>query len=143
MNITLSTLTGTTVEDVRSILVRGFMGVSTDTANCLIRASSVYSICSGVILAIDRSFKTDDWCVTVEVDSQRWIRYCGLSSTGVLVGQQLVKGTLVGYGNKGTMQLEYCTSNKSLFPVRLLGRQLYKHDPTPIIFTKQDISEVL
>ena len=38
------------------------------------------------------------------------------------------------YGYKGKMRLEYCTSDQSQFPVRILSRQLYKHDPTPIIF---------
>lgn len=142
MNDALSTLVGMTVNDPRTVIVRGFAGKSTETANCLIKASSVYSICRCKILAITQSPRNDGWCVTTYISADRWVRYCGLSSVGVLNNQIIDKGTLIGYGTNGQMQLEYCTPEKSNYPVRMLGTQLYKHNPTSIIFTKQDISEV-
>lgn len=139
MNTVLSTLVGKPVENPRTVIKHGFRGKSSDTAGCLIQAYSVFSICNGTILSVDRSAKTNLWCVTVNAGVNCWVRYAGLSSTGVLSGQTIKKGDFVGYGNNGCMQLEYCTAEPSHYPVRLSGIQLYKHDPTPIIFSKIDI----
>ena len=139
MNEILSTLVGRTVENPRTVILQGFRGKSTDTAGCLMNASTVYSICNGSVLDVGKNPKTDTWCVTVEAGVSCWIRYNGLSSTGVFSGQEIAKGAFIGFGNNGTMQLEYCTGEKSDYPVRLSGAQLYKHDPTPIIFSKNNI----
>lgn len=142
MNEILSTLTGKKVEDPRIAIMRGFQGVSTYTANCEIKTNSVFSISSGNVLSIERSPRTNNWCITVEVGPSRWIRYAELSSTAVLVGKTIYKRDFIGYGDNGHILLEYCTSNKTNYPVRLLGIQLYKQDPTPILFTKKDIEDM-
>ena len=139
---TLSTLVGKEINNPRVVIEQGFRGISTDTANCLMRVNTAYSVCDGTILSVDKSPKTDEWCVTVEVGPSRWVRYCGLSSTGLLAGKEIHKRDFVGYGNNGYIRFEYCTANKNKFPVRILGIQLYKQDPTPIIFTKKDITEM-
>ena len=139
----LTILTGINVDDPRSVIDRGFNGSSQETAGCLIKTFNVNSICKGVVLAIDKDPRTNTWCITVEVNSQHWIRYCLLASTKVSVGQNVFKGDFLGYGYRGTMQLEYCTANESQFPVRILSKQLYKHDPSPIIFGQEKLKEVL
>ena len=141
MNDILSTLVGKEVTNPRTVIEQGFRGKSTDTAGCLMKVYSAFSICSGTILSVDQSPRTDTWCVTINVGVNCWIRYCGLSSTGVLAGAKVKKGDFIGYGNNGHMQLEYCTAEKSNFPVRMSGIQLYKNDPTPIIFAKTNLLE--
>lgn len=135
MNPVLSLLTGKNIEDPRLVIMQGFAGKSSETANCKMKVSTAFSICDGTILSIDKS---DTWCVTIDMGVSHWIRYQNLSSTGVLVGQRIHKGDFIGYGDKGFIRLEYCTGEKSNYPVRLKGFQLYKHDPTPILFAKED-----
>lgn len=130
----LSTLTGREVSNPRSVIDQGFVGNNPQTAGCMIKSTNVYSICSGTILAVERDPMDNTWCVTVELDSQTWLRYCRLSATGVFAGRTLSKDDLVGYSAKQLMRFEYCTAAKSQFPVRVATRQLYKHDPTPILF---------
>lgn len=142
MNDTLSILTGKSIENPRTVLERGFYGVSTDTANCLIKTNNVNCICDSTVLAVGQSPRTNEWCVTTEVGPSRWVRYCGLSSTGVTTGMKLNKKDFIGYSTNGYMRLEYCTKLESNYPVRLLGIQLYKNDPTPIIFTKRNIADM-
>ena len=142
MNEMLTLLTGVKVDNPRSIIEQGFIGNDPTTASCLIKTINVNSLSQGTVLAVERSPISSNLCVTVEVNSQRWVRYCELASTKLVAGQLIHKGDFVGYGYKGKMRLEYCTSEINTLPVRVLGRQLYKHDPTPIIFTKRDISEV-
>ena len=139
----LTTLTGIKVDNPRSVIDRGFLGNSQETAGCLIKTFEVHSISKGTVLAIDRDPKHGTWCITVEVNSQRWVRYCSMASTKVSVGQTIFKDDFLGYGYKGMMQLEYCTATESQFPVRILSKQLYKHDPSPIIFGQEKLEEVL
>ena len=141
MNVTLSTLTGTNVENPRSVIDQGFVGNSQSTAGCFIKTQAVYSICNGVVLAVEQDPKDSTWGVTVEADSKHWVRYCCLSAAKVLVGGKISVYDSIGYANKGIMRLEYCTSEKSQFPVRVLNKQLYKCDPTPIIFGVGNLGE--
>ena len=97
MNDTLSILTGKSIENPRTVLERGFYGVSTDTANCLIKTNNVNCICDSTVLAVGQSPRTNEWCVTTEVGPSRWVRYCGLSSTGVTTGMKLNKKDFIGY----------------------------------------------
>ena len=138
----LSALTGLTVTNPRSVIDQGFVGNNINTAGCMIKTSTVYSICDGTILAVERDPSDSTWCVTVEFDSQLWVRYCRLSATGVFAGRTLFKGELVGYSAKQLMRFEYCTATKSQFPVRVATRQLYKHDPTPVLFGQIPLSGV-
>lgn len=130
----LSTLTGLNVTNPRSVIDQGFVGNNTETANCKIKTTEVHSICEGLVLAVERNPIDNTWSVTVEVNSQLWVRYCSLRTTGIAVGSTLHKNDLVGYANKFIMRFEYCTTAKSKFPVRVATRQLYKQDPTPILF---------
>ena len=137
----LSTLTGLTINEPRTVIERGFNGSSQETAGCFIKTFEVHSICNGIVLAVDREPKHSTWCITVEVNSQRWVRYCLLASAKVSVGQNIFKDDFLGYGYKGMMQLEYCTATESQFPVRILSKQLYKHDPSPIIFGQENLED--
>lgn len=138
----LSALVGKDIENPRTVIKQGFRGKNTETAGCLMRVYTAYSICDGTVIAVGRSTYNGAWCVTVSIGVDCWIRYCMLSSTGVLKSQKIKKGDFIGYGTDGYIQFEYCTAEKSNYPVRLSGTQLYKHDPTPIIFSKTDISEM-
>jgi hypothetical protein len=130
----LSTLTGLNVTNPRSVIDQGFVGNNTETACCKIKTSGVYSICDGTVIAVERSPLDSTWTITVEVDSQLWLRYCGLRTTGLLTGVSLHSTELVGYPYNSLLRFEYCTSAVSKFPVRVATRQLYKQDPTPILF---------
>lgn len=143
MNEILTTLTGTTVHDPSSIIEQGFLGNSPLTANCLIKAFEIHSICDGTVLTVEMDPKYNTWCITVEVNSQNWIRYWGLADFKVTYGQKITRGTFLGYAHKYKMRLEYCNNVKSQFPVRVSNRQLYKNDPTPIIFGQINLSEVI
>lgn len=135
MNKVLSTLTGTKVDNPKSVIDQGFVGNSSATAGCLIKTNLVYSICNGIVIATGIDPSNSTLTITVEVNSQKWIRYCRLASDEIpTIGQIVKTGDLLGVAHKGLMRLEYCTAEKSQFPVRELNTQLYKHDPTPIIF---------
>lgn len=138
MTHVLTTLTGVKVTDPKTIIDQGF---NPKNQGCMIKAIEVHSICSGVVIDVGTDPIANTWCITVEVNSARWVRYCCLASYKVTVGQTVTEGTFLGYAYKGIMKLEYCTAEKSDYPVRLLSRQLYKHDPTPVIFG-QNIAEV-
>lgn len=140
MNQILSILTGKQTDE--SVIDQGFIGNNQQTAGCFIKTDLVYSICVGTVLAVERDVKTATWCVTVEIDSQHWIRYCGLSSAKVAAGDRIEISTMIGYAYKHLMKLEYCTSEQSQFPVRILSRQLYKQDPTIILFSLELLTEV-
>lgn len=137
----LSTLTGLTIKDPRSVIDRGFIGNSVTTANCLMKTFEVHSICNGTVLAVEQEPKTNHWCVTVGVNSQQWVRYCGLANSKVKVGQSISIDTFIGYGYKGLMRFEYCTPKTSQFPVRVLNQQFYKQDPSPILFGQEQLLE--
>lgn len=143
MNTALSTLTGKAVTDPKSVIDRGWSCSRTNTTGCRIKTDKVHSICQGVVLSVLQDPKDSAWCVTVEVNSSIWVRYCRLSSVVVKEGQNITSGTLIGDAYKKLMRLEYCTSTESRFPVRVRNKQLYKHDPTPIIFSIKNLSEVI
>ena len=135
MNKVLSTLVGNQVENPSSVIEQGFSGNNSVTAGCLIRATSVYSICNGTVISTGIDPINDTLTITVEVNSQKWIRYCRLSPETLLnVGQKIQVGNFLGFAYDGLVRVEYCTSVPSKFPVRELHKQLYKHDPTPVLF---------
>lgn len=138
----LSILTNTKVDSPRSVIKQGYGGSDDSNAGCWILTSSVHSICNGTVLSVDRSPSTSAWCVTIEVDANRWVRYCGLGATNVIVGHKINKSDFIGYAYKGLMRFEYCTSKKTKFPVRLLSKQLYKTDPSQVLFGQETLSEV-
>lgn len=139
----LSVLIGTEVKNPTDVIHKGFTGNNSENAGCWIKAQNVNSICSGVVLAVEKDINSPTWCVTVEVDSQQWVRYCYLSGVKILVGATLSKGTSIGYAYKNLIRFEYCTSSKSQFPVRTTTKQLYKQDPTPVLFGQIKLSEVI
>ena len=134
MNIVLSTLVGERIDNPKSVIEQGWSVSIEANTGCLIRTTLVHSICNGKVLAVELDPKNNTWTVTVEFTSNKWVRYCRLGEVEVSIGQQLKPKDLIGVAYKGLMRLEYCNSEKSQFPVRVLNRQLYKHDPTPIIF---------
>ena len=140
-NKVFSILTGRELSDKESVIVQGYSGKNQDTAGCFINTQGVYSICNGVVLAVDRESKNDTWCVTIWVNSQQWVRYCSLSSASVLVGANISVNDRIGYAYKNLMKFEYCTADKSKFPVRVSTNQLYKHDPTPILSGQIPLTE--
>lgn len=138
----LSLLTNIEVTDPRTVIEQGFTGKDTQSAGCWIKTQYVRSICSGTIISVDRAPTNDTWCVTVEVDSNRWVRYCGLSAVKVLKGYAINPSDFIGYSYKGLMRFEYCTSKKTKFPVRLVSKQLYKTDPSQVLFGQEILSKV-
>ena len=136
----LSMLTGTTVYSPATVIRRGYSDSDTTVAGCFINTQNVYSICTGVVIAVEQAISTNTWCVTVEINSKLWIRYCELSATSARIGVTVKPGDFLGYANNHLLRFEYCNSDKSKFPVRTTNRQLYKHDPTPILFGQIDLN---
>ena len=139
----LSLLTNTKVNDPTQVIDHGYVGNSTQSAGCWIKTTDVNSISSGVIIAIERSDTNNTWFVTLEVNSKQWVRYCCLGAVKVTLGQSISEGQLIGYAYKNLMRVEYCTAKETQFPVRVSSRQLYKTDPTPILFGQLLLSEVI
>ena len=131
MNIILSDLVGTRIDDPKTVIYQGWTGYNT---GCLIKTSNVYSICNGKVISVEFDPKNDLYSITVELNSHIWVRYCKLSNTSVAVGQSLKPKDFIGIAYKQLMRLEYCNTEKSPHPIREIGKQFYKHDPTPLIF---------
>lgn len=141
MNEVISLLLNKQVDNPGEVIDRGFNGSNSSTAGCLINASKVYSMSAGTILAVEKDIQKATWTITVEIDSQCWVRYCLLSEVKVEAGQIVDKAQLLGIGYKNLMQFEYCTTEESDCPVRILEMQLYKQDPTPILLGPDDLDE--
>jgi len=142
-NSVLSMLVGRKLSDNESVIDQGYSGKNQATAGCFIKTQAVYSICKGTVLSVERDPNTSAWCVTVWVNSQQWVRYCYLSAVKVVVGTEISENTPIGYAYKNLMKFEYCTATKSKFPVRVSTKQLYKHDPTPVLSGQIPLSEVI
>lgn len=134
MNLVLSNLTGKRVDDPTTVIEQGWVGSTEYNTGCLIKTSRVNSISSGVVIDIGQDPMDDTWSVTVELNPRLWVRYCRLLTVAVAVGQKLAVSDYIGAAYKSMMRLEYCTNKSSAFPVRALNKQLFKNDPTPIIF---------
>lgn len=143
MNTTvLSILVGHTVKDPNTVIIQGWHGSRPFMTGCLVHTDNAYSICAGKVIDIGSDDKNDLYSVTVEYDYVTWVRYCLLQDYHVSVGDTIIANTLIGTPFKKSLRFEYCNANVTDFPVRLLHRQLYKHDPTPIIFGMEHLSEV-
>jgi hypothetical protein len=133
MNIILSALLNKSIDNPRDVIIQNWKGSPSYVTGCLIKGDSIYSICNGQVLAISQDDKSL-WGVTIQYNSQVWIRYCLLNDYNVSVGQYVYTHDLIGRSSNNMMRLEYCTPDISNFPVREIDIQMYKHDPTPIIF---------
>jgi len=134
MNLVLSTLTGNVVEDTSQVIVQGYLGNSTGTANCAIKTDDVYSISTGLIIALGEDPKKKTQTLTVQADTQHWIRYSNLKECIRKVGEHIDVQSYIGKASGQLVRLEYCTAKESQFPVREWGITLYKQDPTYLIF---------
>ena len=134
MNTVLSALTKTNVTNPSEIIIQGYLGNSTGTANCAIKATDIYSISSGLIIALGEDPKKHTFTLTVQADAQHWIRYSNLKQCKRKVGEYIDVESYIGVASGNLVRLEYCTTQESQFPVRELGVTLYKQDPTYLIF---------
>ena len=100
---------------------------------CDVEADTVYSICNGVILAI-QSDRTGRKVVTVQFDGDRIVRYGNLTSTYSSVGSIIEDGQTVGYADK-SVHFEFCkkSAKDTKFPVRVGRHTYYKVDPTNLL----------
>lgn len=138
----LSTLVGSEIKDPLKVIVQGWHGGQPFMTGCLIKTSVAYSVCEGVVIGIGQDDKNGLYSVTVEYDYLTWVRYCLLDSYEVSIGDTVTKGTKIGKAYKNNIRFEYCTATVSDFPIRNLNRQLYKQDPTPILFGQEIVSGV-
>ena len=143
MNTTiLSTLLGTQVSDVSKVIKQGWQATNPYMTGCLIYTDAVYSICTGTVVEIGKDDKNNLYSVTIEYDYGIWIRYCLLQSYVVAIGDDVSSGTKMGDAYKGVLRFEYCTEEFSVFPYRTEDRQLYKHDPMPILTGEIELPEI-
>lgn len=131
----LSMLTGETIMDSSNVIEQGWHDSQPFMTGCLIKTSNVYSICPGIVINIGVDDKNNLYSVTVEYDSQTWVRYCMLGNVSVNVGDSVEFQTKIGTSHKNLIRFEYCTPEVSNFPVRELTSQLYRQDPTPVLFS--------
>lgn len=135
MNDVLTILTGTDVANPQSVIDQGFVGINATTAGCYVKTTSVYCIFSGRVIYVGTDpLMHNNFTVITEIDAHHWICYCNLSKCNISVGAEVTIRDFIGYAADGIMRLDYCTDHQSQFPVRVGVKQLYKHDPTPIIF---------
>lgn len=138
----LSTLTGTNVITTNQVINQGWHGSQPFMTGCLINTQDAYSVCSGLVIDIGIDDKNNLYSVTVEYNSVLWVRYCLLSKCYVAIGDNVTLGTKIGTTFKRLLRFEYCNKDVSDFPVRINTKQLYKHDPTPILFGQELLPEV-
>ena len=138
----LSTLLGRTIDDAASVIKQGWQGTRPFMTGCLINTDDVFSICTGTVVDIGQDNKNNLYSVTIEYNYSTWIRYCLLQFYEVAVGDQVVVGTKIGTTYKGVLRFEYCSDTFSVFPYRQGTRQLYKHDPMPVLTGEIALPEV-
>lgn len=134
MNLVLTALTGDLVENPSEVIVQGYLGNSSGTANCAIKTTDVYSISTGLVISLGEDPKKKTKTLTVQADAQHWIRYSNLKDCVRHVGEHIDVESYIGTASGNLVRLEYCTAQESQFPVRELGVTLYKQDPTYLIF---------
>lgn len=138
----LSTLTGTNVNKPDQVINQGWHGSQPFMTGCLINTRNVYSICSGIVIDVGIDDKNDLYSITVEYNSVVWVRYCLINKCDVSIGDSVLLGTKIGTPYKKLLRFEYCIKDRSDFPVRIGTKQLYKHDPTPVLFGQELLPEV-
>lgn len=129
----ISTLVGATIKDLSHVIKQGWQGTRPFMTGCLIITDNVFSICTGTVAAVGQDEASELYTVTVEYDYVTWVRYCNLQSCDVDFGDRVVRGTKIGNTYKGELRIEYCTDEFSQFVARTTDRQLYKHDPMPVL----------
>ena len=142
MTAILSTLTGTNVSSPNTVINQGWHGSQPFVTGCLINTTNVFSICSGLVIDIGTDDKNNLYSVTVEYNSVLWVRYCLLKSCSVVIGNRVSLNTKIGVTYKNLLRFEYCNKDNSDFPVRIGTKQLYKHDPAPVLFGQERLPEV-
>ena len=136
-----SILVGASIDDPSHIIKQGWQGSRPFMTGCLIITDNVFSICEGTVIDIGMDDKNNLYSVTVEYDYDMWIRYCLLDSYTVSVGDSVVLNTPIGTTHNNLLRFEYCTDEFSVFPLRINTRQLYKHDPMPILIGEVELPD--
>lgn len=137
----LSLLTGVSISDPSHVIKQGWQGSRPFMTGCLIITDNVYSICAGTVIDIGVDNKNGLYSVTIEYNYVLWVRYCQLGSCDVAVGDSVSRGTKIGVPHRELLRFEYCTDTFSVFPMRCGTRQLYKHDPMPVLSGDVDLSD--
>jgi hypothetical protein len=129
----LSMLIGKSIKDPSHVIKQGWQGTRPFMTGCLIITDDVFSICSGLVVDVGQDEKSSLYSVTVEYEYAVWVRYCQLESCDVAFGDTIERKTRIGTAYNGLLRFEYCSDEFSVFPVRTTDRQMYKHDPMPIL----------
>ena len=137
----ISSLVGNPINDLSHVIKQGWQNSRPFMTGCLIYTDNVFSICSGTVLDVGVDDKNNLYSVSVEYEYATWVRYCLLQTCNVSVGDVLSKDDKIGSTYKGVLRFEYCTDEFSLFPYRTNDRQLYKHDPMPILTGEIELSD--
>lgn len=128
-----SKLTRKTITEPADIILQGFTsGDSGAMTGLLVSIDTVYSITEGTVISVDRDFD-GLWVVTVMYAPDKLIRYCLLDSTSLALGTRVIPTDKIGTAHRGKLRLEYCTTEKSQFPVRISDTTYYKQDPMIIM----------
>lgn len=96
-----------------------------------IKGNNVYSICPGTVLYVGKDLN-NIYTVNVSVNMNQIIRYCNLKSVDVTSGDVIDMNDPIGVAHK-YVHFEYCTSEKSNWPVRINNIQYYKHNPEGLL----------
>lgn len=96
-----------------------------------IKATSVFSICQGVVIAVYNNDKTHS--VIVQYDRNVFFRYSNLLSVDVTKGQTIQQDDKIG--DCKSVHFEYLRKDKVGLDViiNLFGVRVYPNDPVPIL----------
>ena len=138
----ISTLIGSPVRELSHVIKQGWQNTRPFMTGCLIYTDNVFSICDGIVIGVGHDDKNDLYSVSVEYEYATWVRYCLLQTCNVEVGDRVTKSDKIGSTYKGVLRFEYCTDEFSVFTYRTIDRQLYKHDPMPVLTGEIQLSEI-
>lgn len=93
--------------------------------------TQAYSICSGRVVAVSTSDE-GDLGVIIQYSGDVFFQYKNILHTPLHAGDDIVTGTFIGTCDK-YVHFEYITSGENEWPVRIVDRTYYKHDPMPLI----------
>jgi len=97
-----------------------------------IEAKHVYAMSPGTVVFVGRSDKT--YSVIVRNDPKRYLMYSNLKTVLVASGDDVDLGDKLGDASK-FVRVEYVTTKKSKWPVRINDTTYYKNDPTDIVYS--------
>lgn len=97
-----------------------------------IKATNVYSVCPGTVMIANKY--ENHYIVVVQYNLGSCMMYHHLKSITVKVNDQIQLSDKIGVADRW-VHVCYLTQQSSIWPVRVLDRTYYKHNPAEILST--------